>query len=97
MPARSFIALLAGFLAAVSSVYAQRFPGGTVRIVVPFPASGATDVLGRVLSVNLEKRNCNRQNRPKPITSNSTDSPCKPDEEVARGFTDHHSGDHERR
>jgi tripartite-type tricarboxylate transporter receptor subunit TctC len=32
----------------------QTFPGGTVRIIVPFPAGGATDVLGRVLSVHLQ-------------------------------------------
>jgi tripartite-type tricarboxylate transporter receptor subunit TctC len=34
--------------------HAQNFPGGPVRIIVPFPAGGATDVLGRVLSVQLQ-------------------------------------------
>jgi len=32
----------------------QNFPTGPVRIIVPFPAGGATDVLGRVLSVHLQ-------------------------------------------
>jgi tripartite-type tricarboxylate transporter receptor subunit TctC len=33
---------------------AQSFPSGQVRIVVPFPPGGATDVLGRVLSHELQ-------------------------------------------
>jgi tripartite-type tricarboxylate transporter receptor subunit TctC len=33
---------------------AQNFPNGQVRIVVPFPPGGATDVLGRVLSQQLQ-------------------------------------------
>jgi tripartite-type tricarboxylate transporter receptor subunit TctC len=33
---------------------AQSFPSGPVRIVVPFPPGGATDVLGRVLSHELQ-------------------------------------------
>jgi tripartite-type tricarboxylate transporter receptor subunit TctC len=39
---------------ALSPADAQTFPSGPVRIVVPFPAGGATDVLGRVLSVHLQ-------------------------------------------
>jgi tripartite-type tricarboxylate transporter receptor subunit TctC len=35
-------------------VRAQSFPNGPVRIVVPFPPGGATDVLGRVLSRELQ-------------------------------------------
>lgn len=34
--------------------HAQSFPSGQVRIVVPFPPGGATDVLGRVLSHELQ-------------------------------------------
>ena len=30
--------------------WAQNFPTGQVRIIVPFPPGGATDVLGRVLA-----------------------------------------------
>jgi tripartite-type tricarboxylate transporter receptor subunit TctC len=33
---------------------AQNFPGGQVRIIVPFPPGGATDVLGRVLATHLQ-------------------------------------------
>ena len=33
---------------------AQAYPSRPVRIIVPFPAGGATDVLGRVLSVHLQ-------------------------------------------
>jgi tripartite-type tricarboxylate transporter receptor subunit TctC len=41
-------------LLSVSLLRAQTFPVGPVRIIVPFPAGGATDVLGRVLSVHLQ-------------------------------------------
>src|SRR5258707_13335667 len=33
---------------------AQGFPGGLVRIIVPFPPGGGTDVLGRLLSSELQ-------------------------------------------
>ena len=51
--------LLSSMLACVlvvlaPSAQAQNFPAGPVRIIVPFPAGGATDVLGRVLSVHLQ-------------------------------------------
>jgi tripartite-type tricarboxylate transporter receptor subunit TctC len=45
--------LVLGILA-LSPAHAQNFPSGPVRIIVPFPAGGATDVLGRVLSVHLQ-------------------------------------------
>jgi tripartite-type tricarboxylate transporter receptor subunit TctC len=32
----------------------QNFPSGQVRIIVPFPPGGATDVLGRVLATHLQ-------------------------------------------
>src|SRR5262245_53064676 len=47
------MSLVAGVLLALPA-HAQNLPGGPVRIVVPFPAGGATDVLGRVLSVHLQ-------------------------------------------
>ena len=37
-----------------SAAEAQNYPGGQVRMVVPFPAGGATDVLGRVVSAHLQ-------------------------------------------
>ena len=52
---RSLLFVLAlGLCAVASPAHAQTFPSGTVRIIVPFPAGGATDVLGRVLSVHLQ-------------------------------------------
>jgi tripartite-type tricarboxylate transporter receptor subunit TctC len=40
--------------AAISPARAQAFPNSLVRIVVPFPPGGGTDVLARLLSVNLQ-------------------------------------------
>jgi tripartite-type tricarboxylate transporter receptor subunit TctC len=52
---RSLLFVLAlGLCAVAPPAHAQTFPSGTVRIIVPFPAGGATDVLGRVLSVHLQ-------------------------------------------
>ena len=34
--------------------HAQTYPTGPVRVLVPFPPGGATDVLGRVLTFNLQ-------------------------------------------
>ena len=48
------LCLVTGVLLLAPPADAQNFPGGPVRIVVPFPAGGATDVLGRVLSVHLQ-------------------------------------------
>ena len=47
-------AALALPLLAVMPARAQSYPNGQVRIVVPFPPGGATDVLGRVLSHELQ-------------------------------------------
>jgi len=54
VPRSLWIVLALGLSAFAPSAHAQTFPGGTVRIIVPFPAGGATDVLGRVLSVHLQ-------------------------------------------
>jgi tripartite-type tricarboxylate transporter receptor subunit TctC len=48
-----WLSLVLGVLA-FSPAHAQSFPSGPVRIIVPFPAGGATDVLGRVLSIHLQ-------------------------------------------
>jgi tripartite-type tricarboxylate transporter receptor subunit TctC len=52
--ARLLSALLVVIVALAPSAHAQNFPSGPVRIIVPFPAGGATDVLGRVLSLHLQ-------------------------------------------
>ena len=54
MPRSLLFVLALGLSAVASPAHAQTFPSGTVRIIVPFPAGGATDVLGRVLSVHLQ-------------------------------------------
>src|SRR5882672_8944010 len=41
-------------LLAASAAGAQNYPSGQVRIIVPFPPGGATDVLGRVLVSGLQ-------------------------------------------
>jgi tripartite-type tricarboxylate transporter receptor subunit TctC len=49
--------LLGVMLALLSTiVFAQSYPAKTVRIVVPFPAGGSTDVLARVAAENLNKQ-----------------------------------------
>jgi tripartite-type tricarboxylate transporter receptor subunit TctC len=54
MTRRPLVILAIGLVALATSVQGQTFPAGPVRIIVPFPAGGATDVLGRVLSVHLQ-------------------------------------------
>ncbi len=54
MTRRLFFLLALGLVALVPAAHGQNFPAGPVRIIVPFPAGGATDVLGRVLSVHLQ-------------------------------------------
>jgi tripartite-type tricarboxylate transporter receptor subunit TctC len=49
--------VLSGVLLALFSTlgFAQSYPAKTVRIIVPFPAGGSTDVLARVAAENLNK------------------------------------------
>ena len=47
-------ALLALAAARHGAAQAQTYPAGQVRIIVPFPPGGATDVLGRVLASGLQ-------------------------------------------
>src|SRR5215813_8538058 len=46
--------LALGLCPLLSRACAQGFPSGTVRIIVPFPPGGATDVLGRVVAHELQ-------------------------------------------
>jgi tripartite-type tricarboxylate transporter receptor subunit TctC len=48
------LALLASLHIRIPAACAQSFPNGVVRIVVPFPPGGGTDVLARLLSGELQ-------------------------------------------
>lgn len=56
---RRFVSLTAASLAAPSivssSAFAQTFPDRPVRIIVPFPAGGATDVTARIVGARLQE------------------------------------------
>jgi tripartite-type tricarboxylate transporter receptor subunit TctC len=47
---------MAGLLATPSLVRAQDFPSKTVRVVVPYPAGGGTDLVARLLVPRLQER-----------------------------------------
>ena len=50
-----FVAGFAAVLALCAGAYAQNYPVKPVRIIVPFPAGGLTDVLGRGIANELTK------------------------------------------
>ncbi|WP_454742504.1 Bug family tripartite tricarboxylate transporter substrate binding protein [Cupriavidus necator] len=59
MPPKLYLAcaaLTAAFTAAPATAQAPAWPDRPIRLVVPFAAGGATDVLGRLLAVGLGER-----------------------------------------
>ncbi|MBO9352387.1 tripartite tricarboxylate transporter substrate binding protein [Bordetella petrii] len=49
------IALIAGAVSSVASVHAAGYPDRALRLIVPWPAGGVTDVVGRLLADKLSK------------------------------------------
>ena len=48
--------LFCGVLGAAGALFAQTYPSKPVRIVVPFPAGGTTDILAREVGLEVSKR-----------------------------------------
>jgi tripartite-type tricarboxylate transporter receptor subunit TctC len=56
MKRRSLLSSSLALAALHAPLFAQSFPNKPVRMIVPFPAGGATDVLARALSVKLGEK-----------------------------------------
>jgi tripartite-type tricarboxylate transporter receptor subunit TctC len=67
MKRRSFLSSSIAATAFAAPAFAQSYPNKPVRMIVPFPAGGATDVLARSLSIKLGEKlgqNVVVENRP---------------------------------
>ena len=67
MKRRSFLSTSLAATAFAAPAFAQTYPNKPVRLLVPFPAGGATDVLARALSIKLGEKlgqNVVVENRP---------------------------------
>ena len=53
MKLKNFLSLLVASLVPVLPAVAQTYPNRPMRMIVPFPAGGASDILARVLSQKL--------------------------------------------
>ena len=53
MKLKNFLSLLVASLIPVLPAVAQTYPNRPMRMIVPFPAGGASDILARVLSQKL--------------------------------------------
>ena len=50
------IGLFAGTVSVSPTAHAQQFPSKPIHMIIPWPAGGSTDVLGRALGVEIGKR-----------------------------------------
>jgi tripartite-type tricarboxylate transporter receptor subunit TctC len=67
MKRRSFLSTSLAATAFATPAFAQAYPNKPVRLIVPFPAGGATDILARALSIKLGEKlgqNVVVENRP---------------------------------
>jgi tripartite-type tricarboxylate transporter receptor subunit TctC len=67
MKRRSFLSSSIAATAFATPAFAQAYPNKPVRLIVPFPAGGATDILARALSIKLGEKlgqNVVVENRP---------------------------------
>ena len=55
---QAFIRTVALLLATMASplAFAQAYPAKPIRIIIPFPPGGATDLLGRLVAQKLTER-----------------------------------------
>ncbi len=53
---RISLLLLALGIVSASSLYAADYPDRSVKVIVPFPAGGATDIVGRIVLQKLSER-----------------------------------------
>jgi tripartite-type tricarboxylate transporter receptor subunit TctC len=56
MKIRNIVGAAAVALAAVSGVHAATYPAKTVTVIVPFPAGGSSDMVGRVLAQKMAEK-----------------------------------------